>query len=134
MSARLVTCGECGESLEDNKQQEEERRSCHKCGSAIRNVHVTVADSVKAYDSIGTKQKDPTRRSKDKLRKQTFNGFERSHSLDRIVEKKRIIDRDSNYYYERIVDLETREVIHHCEEELKKHQGHGYAKKPEKPG
>jgi hypothetical protein len=132
MSNRLVTCRECGESL-DNDTQQKEGLPCHKCGSTTRNVLVTLADSVKAYESIGTKRKDPTRRSEDKLRVQTFDGFEYSHSLSRMVEKERIIDRDSNRYYERVLDSITRGVIHYCDEELKKHQGHGYAKKREEP-
>lgn len=38
------------------------------------------------------------------------------------------IDRDNNKYSEVVEDKETKEIIHHCEEPLSKHTGHGAAK------
>jgi hypothetical protein len=46
--------------------------------------------------------------------------------------KERVIDREEDFYFERITDLETGEVIHHCEEPLSSHQGHGGAKAKKK--
>lgn len=44
------------------------------------------------------------------------------------IKKKRIIDKDKDYYYEHVEDYEGK-VIHHCEEPLSKHYNHGSAKK-----
>lgn len=52
-----------------------------------------------------------------------------SHSRGKHVHKERVIDRDSDRYVEKITDYETGEVIHHCEEALSQHQGHGDAKR-----
>ena len=43
--------------------------------------------------------------------------------------KERSIDRDNNKYKEVVTDPETGKVVHHCEEFLSKHKGHGSAKK-----
>jgi hypothetical protein len=39
-----------------------------------------------------------------------------------------VIDRDNNRYFEMVTDYESGEIIHHCEEPLSEHQGHGSAK------
>jgi hypothetical protein len=39
-----------------------------------------------------------------------------------------IVDRESDEYYERVVNRESGEVIHECSETLKDHFGHGSAK------
>ena len=41
---------------------------------------------------------------------------------------KRIMDRDADRYIETVTMRETGEVIHHCDEPLSEHQGHGAAK------
>jgi len=40
----------------------------------------------------------------------------------------RVIDRENNRYLETITDPDTGEVVHHCEEPLIDHRGHGSAK------
>ncbi|QIB67806.1 hypothetical protein Ami103574_00055 [Aminipila butyrica] len=46
----------------------------------------------------------------------------------RKVRKIRLVDRRNDKYYEKIIDLETNEVTHFCEEPLSEHYGHGSAK------
>ena len=41
----------------------------------------------------------------------------------------RCIDKDNNHYKEIVVDPETGEIIHQCEEPLSEHRGHGSDKK-----
>ena len=41
---------------------------------------------------------------------------------------RRTVDRDGNWYRETFLDPETGEVLHHCEEPLTEHRGHGSAK------
>jgi hypothetical protein len=49
-------------------------------------------------------------------------------STGRMAKHDRLIDRDNDNYEERVVDLETGEVLHECKEPLSEHQGHGSAK------
>lgn len=57
-----------------------------------------------------------------------------SYSREKHVHKQRIIDRDNDHYFEQVTDYETGEVIHHCEEPLSQHQGHGDAKRKNNQG
>lgn len=45
-----------------------------------------------------------------------------------MVKKIRIIDKDKNLYKETVTDPDTNTIIHHCEEPLDQHVGHGSAK------
>jgi hypothetical protein len=45
----------------------------------------------------------------------------------------RVIDRAKNWYKKLITDPETGKVVHHCEEPLTDHRGHGSAKKKSEP-
>lgn len=56
-------------------------------------------------------------------------GHELFRKLGAWVKKIRIIDRDKDYYLEEIVDPNTDQVIHRCEEPLSQHWGHGDARK-----
>ena len=58
-----------------------------------------------------------------------LNILEHSRKLQKVVHRGRTIDRDNDRYFEKITDYETGEIIHHCEEPLSQHQGHGSAKK-----
>lgn len=57
-----------------------------------------------------------------------------SYSREKHVHKQRVIDRDNDHYFEKVTDYETGEVIHHCEEPLSQHQGHGDAKRKNNQG
>ena len=126
------TCTECGTPLDDDLQSNT-KKPCPNCGSLIRSNHVTVEETTKAFESLGTKQKNPARRSREKLRVDTFTGYQHSHSLGRMVKKERIIDKDNDQYYEKITDPETEKIVHECKEKLSEHQNHGYAKNKKKP-
>jgi hypothetical protein len=41
----------------------------------------------------------------------------------------RLMDRDADRYIETVTMRETGEAIHHCDEPLSKHQGHGSARR-----
>ena len=55
-------------------------------------------------------------------------GLETSAS-GRMVWKERHWDKKSDWYFERITDVATGEVIHECEEPFTEHRAHGSAKK-----
>ena len=52
-----------------------------------------------------------------------------SHNKNKFVDLLRVINRDSNLYFEQVTDYESGEIIHKCEEPLSQHQGHGSAKR-----
>ena len=52
-----------------------------------------------------------------------------SHRLGKLVLREQVIDRDNDVYFEKVTEYEDGSVIHHCEERLSEHQGHGSAKK-----
>lgn len=52
-----------------------------------------------------------------------------SHRFGKPVNHERLIDRANDRYFEKVSNYETGEVIHHADEPLSKHQGHGSAKK-----
>lgn len=52
-----------------------------------------------------------------------------SHKLGKPVEHVRLIDRCNDRYFEKVTDCESGELIHHDDEPLSEHCGHGTAKK-----
>lgn len=57
------------------------------------------------------------------------SGASHSQKLGKLVEHERLIDRARDRYLERVTDYETGQVIHHTDEPLSQHHGHGSAKK-----
>lgn len=41
----------------------------------------------------------------------------------------RLIDRENNLYHEKVISIDTGEIVHECKEKLSDHSGHGSAKK-----
>jgi hypothetical protein len=48
--------------------------------------------------------------------------------LGKVVHHERVIDRESDRYFERVTVYETGEVLHENEEPLSAHTDHGYAR------
>lgn len=124
-STDRVKCLSCGASIDASTDTTDYRTPCAACGGLTRSVHVSVVDGARARDGVGIKAKRPGT-------KRPF--FESSalpsHSISRqkLVHREQVIDRANDHYLERVTDYETGEVIHHCEESLSRHQGHGSAK------
>jgi hypothetical protein len=62
---------------------------------------------------------------------ESVSGFERSNS-GVLVEKRRIIDREKNRYFEKVVEHKSRKVLRRIEEPLTNHTGRGSAKARDK--
>ena len=52
-----------------------------------------------------------------------------STHIGRFMRKFRVVDREHDHYLETVVDPSTGQTIHHVDEPLSKHTGHGSAKK-----
>lgn len=120
-------CGDCGGEVKYDRLEIEKYR-CPFCNSITLQITNIVIDSMEHKDSLRAKSKDDSFPSGKKIRTDIMTGYEKSQSNGKWVEKTRVIDKDNDRYLEHIVDPETKEILHHCEESLKKHQGHGQAK------
>ena len=98
---------------------------CGNCGGTKRKYHVSISESVVARDGIGVKAK---RVGEKKSYIEELAVPDYSRSLGKVVHRERAIDRDNDRYFEKITDYESGAIIHHCEEPLSQHQGHGNAK------
>lgn len=129
-STDTIECADCGTEVDGRGDTPEQRVPCSKCGSTKRNYHVSISEAVTVRDGIGVKAK---RAGEKKPYIEDLSVPDHSRSLGKVVHRARVIDRDNDRYFEKITDYESGEVIHHCEEPLSQHQGHGNAK-PKKDG
>ncbi|MGO8943524.1 MAG: zinc ribbon domain-containing protein [Syntrophobacteraceae bacterium] len=120
-----VECGECGTLIDSQRDTEDHRISCPNCGSNKRNYHVSITDTMVARDGLGIKAKRPGEK-RPFIEDKAMPDF--SQSRGKVVLRKQVIDRDNDKYFESVTDYESGEVIHHCDEPLSEHRGHGSAK------
>ena len=120
---KRIRCGECGNVLSEASDSPlDERASCPKCGSKARHFEIIVGESLQLHSQIEIKARHGD----------TGRPFLESKTGDDLHEKtgqwnylERVVDREQDYYKELISNPSTGEVIHHCEEPLSKHIGHG---------
>jgi DNA-directed RNA polymerase subunit RPC12/RpoP len=104
----------------------EQRTQCPNCGSTARVCEVEiVATSIARTSLAGKARHGPTGRPFYKFK----SGADLHRDTGQWMERDMVIDRQNDRYIERVVDPETGEVLHTCEEPLRKHQGHGRAKR-----
>ena len=129
-SKAIVTCKNCGEKLPDEWIQSSSKNMCPKCGSLLQKIELSIEDTLPPmHDSLNGKVKDNNFTGKRKVRQEFFVGDDLRKSDGKFVKKERYIDRDNDSYKETVVDPENNKVIHHCEEKLSEHIGHGSDKK-----
>jgi len=125
-----VTCTDCGTTLPNSYIREHTSEPCPQCGSRKKHVYLTFheKDGLTVRDMLTGKVKNPSLRSKDKVRKEFLSGDDLRRSDGKWMEKERIIDRDNDHYHEKVVDPETGEVLRDVTEPLSQHLGRGSAK------
>ena len=125
-----VNCAECGIALPAEYASQSSDRPCHECGSVKKSIHLAFTDNaeLKVHDSLRGKVKDSRFPSKKNPRMDFFSGYDLRKSDGKWMQKERVLDKDNDHYKEVVVDSETGEVIHHNEEPLSEHFGHGSAK------
>jgi len=120
-----VWCKECGGAIDESPHiAAADRRAC-RCGSTARLIEVMMVETVKIRSDLSLKQKRPG--VKKPLSEQK-HGDSFSVRFKRWMRRSRVIDRQGDRYTEAVVDPETGDVIHHCDEPLSEHRGHGSAK------
>ena len=117
-----VACSNCGCLWTSENTSE----ACPKCGKINVSIGVNLAVPEMQHINMKTKVKAP---GKKRPISESFQGDDYSYSTRRWVKKTRILDREKDYYHEKVIDIDNDVVIHNCEEPLSKHFGHGSAKK-----
>ena len=112
----------CGEMIDESSNLTlEQRKPCPKCGSRNRKFFKELSVTAKTHTSVGTKVKDST----GKTMLEGFSGDDLYRKSGRWMKKERTLDHKNNLYKETVVDPETGQVVHHNEELLSDHRGHG---------
>jgi len=127
-----TSCAKCNQTLPADIAGQD-LAPCPQCGSNLRSYLVTLTDQITFHDGHRARAKSPDFPSDRKLRLDTYSGVEPSHKHGKPVRVHRTIDRDRDWYSERVVDLQTDGILHQCEEPLSKHFGHGTAKPKGEP-
>jgi hypothetical protein len=127
----VVSCQDCGTRLPDSTTAPvDERMPCPRCGSLRRHVAISVSDTITVHEQLLFKARTPGEKRPFVERKA---GDDYSWSRGRWVSLRRVIDRRTNRYQERIEDPVSGEVIRDVDEPLTKHVGRGSAT-PKPPG
>ncbi len=124
-----VNCAGCGHNLPREYAHSKIHDPCPHCGSIKKRIGIAAEENVEVHDSIRIREKDPTLPSKKKVRKEHWYGDDYSEKYGKFMDKKRVIDKRQDKYEETVTDPDTGKIVHHCEEPLSKHTGHGSAKK-----
>jgi len=121
----VVHCGACQAELdEDPHAPAEQRGPCPRCGSVSRHFEVGISDTITLRSKLRGKARHPG--EKRPSIEQTV-GDDLHRKTGRWMKLHRVIDRLKNWYHERVIDPNSGQVIHECDESLTAHQGHGSA-------
>ena len=125
-----IECTNCGQRLPDELISVEDKYVCPKCGSIQNTIHLNIVEEVaiKIPESLRVKVKDKNCNSKKNPRYEFFEGDDLRKSDNKWMKKSRVIDKYNDKYLEKVTDSDTGDIVHHCEEPLSDHFGHGSEK------
>ncbi len=127
----VVKCGQCGKVLDEPSDTPLQKRTpCPECGSIARHFEREIADVSPTQSSIRAKGREkPAGQPGGKPWLKMMS--EPSWSFDRKkwVHREKMENSRDDWYAETVTDPDTGEIIHHHEEPLTDHRGHGSAKK-----
>ena len=127
-----MSCAKCKRPLPDDVLSQA-RAPCPDCGALSRSYLETLTDGIAFYDGHRVRAKNLALPSAKKLRFDTYSSVEPSHKYGKLVRVHRTIDPDKDWYSEKVIDLQSGEILHECEEPLSQHVGHGTAKTKSEP-
>lgn len=114
-------CADCGQQLNLSNGA-----ACAVCGSFRRRYTIEFfATKMPFAASLGGKGRSPGAK---KAFIEFFTGSDWWKAAKKWATKSRTIDRRNDKYYEEVIDPDSGQVIHKCEEPLSKHVFHGSAK------
>jgi hypothetical protein len=124
---QIARCKTCRELLDESPSLlPEQRLPCPNCGSLARHFEGTVSATANVRGSLGLKARH-SGVSKPFLESKLGWSFYRK--AKQWFSREMLVDRENDKYKELVTNPETGEVIHHCEEPLSQHRGHGSARK-----
>lgn len=125
-------CAKCGQPIDESFDGPGGRRSpCANCGATARVVSVSITETLALSVDVGRCLKRP-RRSVGRHRNWGLLDVEESrhsHRHGKRVRVARRIDRDGDWYSERITNAETGEILREVSEPLSQHRGGGAARR-----
>jgi len=123
-----MRCGNCGRELDEPPSTPvPERQPCPECGSTGRCAEIGISSTVTARGMLSFKARR-IRSGRPFAEGKVGNDLHRKSG--RWFRLERIIDHARDWYREIISDRRTGKVIHHVDEPLSKHIGHGAARRP----
>ncbi len=126
MSRTEITCGECGELIDEPASTPiDERKPCPRCRSSERDKRVYLTGNQPGPTSHLSAEVRHGAKGEVAPHQETKIGSVWSGERGRMVKWYRDINREANRYRERIVDPETGEVLRDVDEPLSDHRGHG---------
>jgi len=119
-----VYCGHCGGQLKELPNlPAQSREPCPYCGSMSRQYKVRVGQAeITPHSRLDCKGR---KGGKGKPFVKLRVGADWSYKHRRWLRKDRLIDRRDDKYRETVTDPETGDIVHHREEPLSQHRGHG---------
>ena len=121
-----IVCSACGAAIDEPPSTPlDERKPCPSCGSLVRTFNVHVHESVTLREKIGLKHKRPGH--KEPIYESVL-GEDLHRATGQWNQLSREIDRENDRYKERIVNLQTGEVLRDVDEPLSNHTGRGSAR------
>ena len=123
----ITLCAACKAPINTSKDTPEKRAACPNCGST-RRCHDISLHLKGATARVGMRLW-VKRLGQKRLHVEVRSGASHCQKLGKLVEHERLIDRANNRYFEKVTDYESGELIHHANEPLSEHHGHGSAKK-----
>jgi hypothetical protein len=120
-----IQCKECGAHLDEDPGATP-KSPCPHCGSTSRHMSMTMGATVEMRSSMDAKMR---REGSKRFAAHHRSGASFFRKLGRWHILTRVIDREQDRYYEKVVDEETGEVLREVDERLSDHQGHGDGRK-----
>lgn len=121
-----VHCGKCNIELDESPNTKPSNRlPCPNCGSTSRSFDEELKDGISQKEKVSIIGKHGGKGAP--FIKQS-TGDDLNKKTGKWMKREMVVDRDNDRYLETVTDPETGEVVHHCDEPLSKHTGHGDAK------
>jgi predicted RNA-binding Zn-ribbon protein involved in translation (DUF1610 family) len=125
IETNIVVCVSCGNLIDESLDVSAVvRNPCANCGSLGRRFEASIVETVTASVKLGVKHKV---RGVAKPIFESVGGLDYHRKTGKWNQLERVIDRQNDWYEEKVVDPESGAIVHHCAEKLSDHRGHGSA-------
>jgi hypothetical protein len=125
-----VHCNSCGALLAEETALAEPLQPCPVCGSTARRFDAKVVAKCEAEALLGVEGRRAGLSRREGWFIRDFTRLVAQVSRGgALAYHTRLMDRDADRYIETVTMRETREVVHHCDEPLSAHEGHGSARR-----